>query len=81
VAVEQYTGVASSLLAFNTAGAMAIKGEARREILPLGQALFQQTTPPALTPAGVERPGWPRGEEMSRGVRGKARGRLLTDRQ
>jgi hypothetical protein len=70
--MEQDTGVASSLLAFNMAGAMAIKGEARREILP-----------PALAPTVAERLGWLGGEEVSRRVCSKrpSAGRLLTDRQ
>ena len=67
--MEQYTGVASSLLAFYLAGAPAINGEARREILPLGQPLFEQATPPAPTPLVVARQGWQCREEMSRCAR------------
>ena len=79
--MEQYTGVASSLLAFYLAGALAINGEARREILPLGQPLFEQATLPAPTPL-VRRSSWRgRGGSAARrcqGARGKARGRLLS---
>jgi hypothetical protein len=50
---------------------MAINGEARREILPLGQALFQQASLPIPPPTFVERLGWPGGGVVSRRVPGK----------
>ena len=57
-----WAGIAASLLAFYTAGAMVINSEARRQVLALGRPLFQPAEPPAPTPAVVERPAWPRHE-------------------